>query len=606
VLHVEDNEASQFIRRATLEAAGFRVLGAATLAEAWDVLVSARPEVVLTDVHLPDGSGYELTRRIKQHFAVATTRVVQVSALFTDAESRVAGLDSGADAYIIEPADPRELVAIVRSMVRGRRSEQLFGTVLDASPALIAGADAAGRIVVFNAACEALTGWSRPDVMGRPFLETLVSAPDREAVRQRFQDASPAELAQAHENHWRTATGEQVLIEWRCFPTPAPNGGMWTLGIGEDVTGRREAEQAIEASERRFRSLSRCSPVGLFETDALGLCVYLNPRSAAIVGATAEQAMGSGWMNFLHPDDRPRAAAAWDAAVVGKREYCEELRWLRPDGSVRWTISRAAPIVADDAEVTGFVGTLEDITELKEATARIQQGMRLKDEFVATVAHELRQPLYAAATALNMLTAGSSVGSTEQTRALLERQIEQMSHVVDDLLDASTIIRGGVQLRPAAVDLRDVVMRAFETVAPAIRERNQQIVVNGPETLVRIEADPIRLQQILVNLLSNATKFTPRDGQIRVGIDQSDGAGVVVRVRDTGPGLAPEALSQIFEVFTRLRPEVSGLGIGLAVARRLAELHGGTLEAFSAGPGTGTEFVLRLPEGPPGPASGRG
>ncbi len=221
-----------------------------------------------------------------------------------------------------------------------------------------------------------------------------------------------------------------------------------------------------------------------------------------------------------------------------------------------------------------------------------ESATRTKDEALAVIAHELRQPLNAATMALAMF--GRRPEGIERTRAVLERQLSHMTRLVEDLLDASNIMRGGIALQRQAIDLRSIVQEGLEVVEPALRERDQRSSLSLPDQAVAISADPLRVRQVLSNLLNNASKYTPPGGSISVSVER-DGAWGVVRVRDSGRGLAPEVIDAVFGLFVRANTDTGGLGIGLAVAKRLVELHGGRLEARSEGLGRGSEFVTRWP-----------
>ncbi len=590
------------MRRRILEAAGFRVIDAAGERAAWEALLQNRPDVVLTDIMLPDGDGYALTRRIKAHLALAQTRVVQVSAEFTDADHRIRGLDSGADAYVIEPADPGELAATIRSMVRGRRTEQLLQTLLDRSPLLITAADGDGRVAVFNPACEALTGYARGEILGQPFVETLVSPVDRDGVTARFRMASPAELAQPHENAWRTASGDDVLIEWRCFPGSAPDGSALTIGIGEDVTARRSTETALRQSESRFREMAEISPVMIWVTDAQGSIEFVNEAYRTFFGLHEEDLRGPDrWKPLLHTDDAQSYAETFYACLRDGLPFYAEARVRRQDGQWRWIASYAAPRLAADGRIIGYAGSSPDITEMKEAVAHVREAMKVKDEFLASVAHELRQPINAALAALGLMRAQHDTDAGGRASVVLERQLRQMSRVVDDLLEASRIVRGDVALELTEIDLRAPVRDALDTVAPAVDGGRHHLEVALPDSPVVVRADGARIQQVLVNVLSNAAKYTPEGGTIRVAMHPGPDR-VAVHVRDSGIGIPPEALTRIFDLFARSAAGRAhrGFGIGLAVARQLIEQHGGTIEARSDGPGAGSEFIVSLPVADPG------
>lgn len=477
VLHVEDSGGLRLTRRRTLAAAGFNVTEATGVADARLALRDERPDVVLTDLHLPDGDGYELTRWIKAQPHLASTRVVQISAIFVEAADRVRGLRSGADAYLIEPADPAELVAVIESMVRGRR-----------------------------------------------------------------------------------------------------------------------AETALLESEARFRMMADASPLMVWVTDAGGGIEFVNKAYCQFFGVSEEQVRRQDWQPFVHPDDADRYVNAFMTSLRDGTPFFAEARVRRADGHWRHIASYGSPRTGQDGRVLGCVGSSPDVTDMREAAARVSEAMRLKDEFLASVAHELRQPISAALAAVGVMDARPEPAAQERARAVLNRQLLQMSRMVDDLLDASRIVRGDVPLRRSTVELREVLGNALDTTASMLQERGHHIETDIPDTKISIDADPCRLQQVFVNVLTNAAKYTPGPGRIRVAV-QPDQAHVTVRVQDTGVGIPVEALPRIFDVFVRVGggPNLGGFGIGLAVARKLLELHGGTIEALSEGPGKGAEFVLRLP-----------
>lgn len=235
--------------------------------------------------------------------------------------------------------------------------------------------------------------------------------------------------------------------------------------------------------------------------------------------------------------------------------------------------------------------------ELREARDEAERANRAKDEFLAIVAHELKQPLNAMSPAVALIRqrlGRESLGPVERTLDVLDRQITHLGRVVSDLLDASRVVRGQVTLQSRKLDALEVLRDAVEVVQPRANERQQQVLVQLPERTVIVDADPVRLQQVFLNVLANATAYTPPHGEIRVSADLDD-RRVVFRIRDSGEGIAADDLPRIFGLFTRAggRRE-GGFGIGLAVARNLIELHGGTIEALSDGAGRGSEFRITL------------
>jgi signal transduction histidine kinase len=260
------------------------------------------------------------------------------------------------------------------------------------------------------------------------------------------------------------------------------------------------------------------------------------------------------------------------------------------------------PVFGPDGAVEAVAGTTRDVTEIYDLQNSLREADRRKDEFLATLAHELRNPLAPIRTAAELLNReGLTPEVIKHLRDIIDRQVLHMVRLVDDLLDVSRITRGEIQLRLAPTNLRRVIDDALEGVAEAIRARSHTLTLEIPETLPTLMADSTRLTQVLQNLVENAAKYTPPGGRIELRCHRI-GTDVQVAVRDNGAGIARDAQSRVFDLFTRLEPgeglKTSGLGIGLALARRLVEMHGGRLDVYSAGPGTGSEFTVTLPVAP--------
>lgn len=359
---------------------------------------------------------------------------------------------------------------------------------------------------------------------------------------------------------------------------------------------RLGAAAEARESEMRFRVMADTSPLMIWVTDADGNVEFVNRAYVEFFGITEEEIRGpGGWHPLIHPDDAEAYIGAFAGAHRDGTPFFGEVRARRWDGEWRHLASYAAPRWSADGQLLGFVGSSPDVTDMKRAVDLLAETVRLKDEFLATVAHELRQPIHAAVGALGLLEAGASDTRALRAREVLQRQLAHMARMIDDLLDASRIVRGSVLLQQERTDLRRVISLAVETAAPLVEHRGHRLVTTLPNDPVRLDVDSTRIQQVVTNLLSNAAKYTPEGGSIRVALEV-DGPHAVIRVQDNGYGIPGDAKDRIFEVFTRVGGEsVRGFGIGLAVARKLVEQHRGTIAVHSDGPGQGSEFTVRLP-----------
>ncbi|AKG23954.1 hybrid sensor histidine kinase/response regulator [Calothrix sp. 336/3] len=369
----------------------------------------------------------------------------------------------------------------------------------------------------------------------------------------------------------------------------------------------------LQQREEMFRSLSVCCPVGIFLTNTNGVCTYTNPRWQAIYGMTYEQSLGDGWSQALHPLDREKVIADWYAVSTVGKDYRGEFRLLLSGGVERWVYAAASPMLGDSGDVTGYVGTVEDITERKQAQEeRIQliaeqaarqeaeNANRLKDEFLATLSHELRTPLTSILGWAKLLRQ-RKLDELAIARALetIERNASVQAQLIEDILDVSRIMRGKLYLNLSPLNLVNIVTTAVENFRLEAEAKNLQLktFISPPGTFL-VSGDTKRLQQVMWNLLSNAVKFTPNGGNIQVRLSAREDQAEIY-VIDTGSGISPEFMPHVFERFRQADGSMTrhhgGLGLGLAIARYLVEMHQGSIKAESQGTGQGATFIVKIP-----------
>jgi PAS domain S-box-containing protein len=390
------------------------------------------------------------------------------------------------------------------------------------------------------------------------------------------------------------------------------------------VTQRGKAEEALRASERRYQTLAEISPVGIFRTDADGRTTYVNPRWCEIAGMSAGSATGDGWVRAVHPDDRGPLAEGWQLASREARPSRADYRFVREDGSVTWVMGQAIPERNEAGQIVGHIGTITDITERKlaegalrrahdELEARVEQRTaelaaakeraesadRVKSAFLATMSHELRTPLNSILGFSGVLLMGlAGPLNTEQTKQLgmVRRSAGHLLDLINDVLDLSKIEAGQLRVESERVDLRETVDKVVETVRPLADKKGLPLCATLPADLGILTSDRRRVEQILLNLLNNAIKFTETGG-VSVTADVTASA-VSIRVSDTGIGIRSADLQQLFQPFrqldTGLTRQHEGTGLGLAICRRLATLLGGEILAESEF-GRGSVFTMTLP-----------
>ena len=364
---------------------------------------------------------------------------------------------------------------------------------------------------------------------------------------------------------------------------------------------RRVAERTadLQESERQYRLLADTGPhLTWTMSPAHDLIEFTSRRWEEFTGMSADRLDARDWTSVVHPDDLPFVLKAIAEPVRQAEPYEVELRVRRHDGEYRRMVARAIPVKDEKGGLLKWVGTTSDIHDRWLATEALHEADRRKNEFLALLAHELRNPLAPLRNGLQLLTMSDDRKVHEKALAVMDRQLKHMVRLVDDLLDVSRITRGKLDLRRESVVVDAVLHDAVEAVQSLIDAGGHTLEVVLPPEPLPIQADGTRLAQVFGNLLANACKYTPDGGHIGLIVERN-ASHLIVRVRDNGTGIPRDMLDRIFDVFTQvdrsLERTAGGLGIGLTMARRLVEMHGGTLTAHSDGLGTGSEFVVRLP-----------
>ena len=478
------------------------------------------------------------------------------------------------------------------------RSRTILESITDGFFAL----DCDWRITYINAAGERFLNRTPGDLIGKVMWDEFpgIAGSDFERLYRRVVARRVGESITAYYpnfDRWYELTAY-----------PAPEG----LSVYfRDVTDRKQTEELLRASEDRRRLALDAAELGMWHVEPATRALKTDARYRAIFGTTEE------WTDYLqavavmHPDDQP---AVLDAVAAATRledpaPYAIEYRIIHPDGSLHWVLAKGRASyegTGPTRRVTSFDGTVADVTDRKrgeqereQLVARLQEQDQRKDEFLATLAHELRNPLAPIRNGLQIMRlAPGDADATERIRAMMERQLGQMVHLIDDLLDLSRISRGKIDLRKERIELASAITQAIETSRLSIDQAGHELFIELPTGPIYVDADLTRLTQVFSNLLNNAAKFTPRGGRLRLAVQQM-GTEAVASVTDNGIGIPTHMLPHVFEMFTQVEGNLGrsqgGLGIGLSIVQRLVQMHGGSVEACSDGPGRGSEFVVRLP-----------
>jgi len=488
-----------------------------------------------------------------------------------------------------------------------RKSQQFTRSVLENLFAFVGVMTADGTLTYANRAPMEAAGIPASEVLGKKFWDChwWNYSPEIQAqLREACERAAGGAIVR-YDVPVRMAGDTRVWIDFQVAPLRDTEGRVTHLiPTAMDIAVRRAAEEKLRDSEARFRALTTASSEVLFSMSADWS--EMRPLDGRSFLASAEAGSRTWLRDYNHPEDLSKIMARVRESIRTKSIFELEHRRRRLDGTWGWAFSRAVPILDAHGEITDWFGTASDVTlrktveiQSRQLAAELSDADRRKDEFLATLAHELRNPLAPIRNGLQLMKMpGVSAAAAEQIRSMMERQITHMVRLIDDLMDVSRITRGKLLLRTEHVALAVVVNTAVEASRPLVEQMGQELSVTLPQQALTVNADLTRLAQVFLNLLNNAAKYSRPGGHIHLHVE-GQGSEVVVSVKDTGIGIAAEQLPHIFEMFAQVDRSLdtsrSGLGVGLALVKRLVEMHGGRVGARSEGLGTGSEFVVRLP-----------
>ena len=362
---------------------------------------------------------------------------------------------------------------------------------------------------------------------------------------------------------------------------------------------RQRAEESRRASEERFRELANNIDQFAWTLNERGQATWYNRRWYEYSGTTLEEMKAGAGKRFQHPLHTDRVQERFQQCIANGEPWEDTFPVRGKDGQYRWFLSRAVPIRDENGRIIRWFGTNTEVTELRELEDALRQADHRKDEFLATLAHELRNPLAPIRNAVEILRLkGPPSLELQWAREVIDRQVQQMTRLIDDLMDVSRITRNKIELRKELVELGAILQSAVETSRPLIDASGHSITVSLPQQPIHLNADATRMAQVFSNLLNNAAKYSEKPGRIELSVEREEDE-VAVRVRDHGIGIPRAMLARIFDLFTQVDRSLErahgGLGIGLTLVKRLVEMHGGSVTAQSEGAGKGSVFIVRLP-----------
>jgi two-component system, chemotaxis family, CheB/CheR fusion protein len=474
-----------------------------------------------------------------------------------------------------------------------RRLHELVAVLQDSNDAVIV-YDLEGIVLEWNNAAARTYGYRRDEIVGRSMFD-LVPENARDELRRQIAVARVEGHIGPDDARRVRHDGVTVTASVTVSVLRDDRGEVYALLSTErDITERMQAEK-----EMYFRRLADLVPALLRVEDVYGSTEFANQACADFSGRARTTLLDLGWLDLMNPEDRSGYLAAFNAALTRRARFDVDYRWRHADGSYRWVRSMSVPHFLDSGEFAGYVALAVDVEDRKQTEGALLTADQRKDEYLATLAHELRNPLASMRNAVVLMSRSDPAGpQTSWAIGVMSRQVDSLAKLLDDLLDVARVARGKVKLNVAPIDVSVAVERALEVCGPQIESRQQRLTTNLGTGPLFVEGDLLRLTQVLTNLLNNASKYTETGGAIRVDVERSEN-DALIRISDNGAGIAADMLPRIFDMFAQadrtLDRAKGGLGLGLTLVRRLVELHHGTVEATSAGPGEGSQFVVRLP-----------
>lgn len=492
---------------------------------------------------------------------------------------------------------------------RLRVREERYRALVTATAQMVWTTDPEGRVVDDSPSWRKFTGQSLEEWQGTGWLDAI-HPEDRDRARQAWFDSVTARIGYETEYRLRASDGTYRWTAARAVPVLESDGSIreW-VGTNTDITDQRRAEDAVRESEEKFRLMADTIPQLAWMARPDGYIFWYNQRWYEYTGTTPAEMEGWGWRTIHDPDVLPSVIEQWQKSIDEGVPLDMVFPLRAADGTYRSFLTRVNPLRDRNGRIVYWFGTNTDISEQKEVQeelrdilARLSEADRRKDTFLATLAHELRNPLAPIRSGLEIMKlAKDSPDTIEEVRGTMERQTQQLITLVDDLLDISRITRDKLDLRRCRVQLDEIVRSAVEASRQSIDDARHTLTLALPAEPIELEADPHRLAQVISNLLNNAAKYTPEGGTIHLAAELHRDQ-VVVSVKDSGIGIPAEMKDRIFEMFTQidhpLEKGSTGLGIGLTLVKSLVEMHGGGIEVHSDGENRGSDFRVYLPLAP--------
>jgi PAS domain S-box-containing protein len=524
----------------------------------------------------------------------------QEAAIFFDTAGRVTHMNSAAERFLGQNRDQAISKPLAEVALGAKASQDLqlldatLAAIVDSSDDIIVSKTLEGIITSWNKGAERVLGYTEQEAIGK-HISMLVPPESLEDTQTILNKVARGEKVDHHHTKRRRKDGKIIDVSLTVSPIRDATGVITGASkVGRDVTESRQAGLLKD----RLAAIVESSDDIIVSKTLDGVVTSWNKGAERILGYAASEMIGKHIALIMPPEHVEDMQKILNRIRDGEKVEHYETRRICKSGRIIDVSLTVSPIRDVDGRIVGASKIGRDITYQKQIESERQEADRRKDEFLAMLAHELRNPLASINNAVQLFGKLESEEELEWAKEIVHRQVRHLSRLIEDLLDVSRITRGKISLRREHLNLSPIVSSAVEAVRPFIEERKHEIVVSLAPGALRLEGDPMRLEQILVNLLTNSAKYTESGGRITLTA-WSEQDTILVQIRDTGVGIAPELLPRIFDLFVQgdrsIARSEGGLGIGLTLVQKLAEMHDGSVVAESDGLNRGSQFTLRFP-----------
>lgn len=621
ILIIEDSDNDKELLLLELRRGGYNpeYLCVETAEDMNDALDQHQWDIIISDYSMPRFSGIAALRIVKDR--KLDIPFILISGTIGE-EVAVQAMKEGANDYMMKGSIKRLIPAIERELndaeVRRQRiraeealhkNEAMLSLILNSIPQSIFWKDENSIYLGCNKVFAKEAGFEDPSqLIGKSDFDLPWSRKESEAYRKDDREVIETQEPKIHIIETQHQyDGKQVWIDTTKIPLKdIYNTGYGVLGIYEDITVQKKAQEALKESELRFRILAESSPVGIFTTDARGLTTYVNPRWCEISGLNYKEAMGNGWFKAVHPADRESLTFNWQQNTLAMAPSKAEYRFVHHSGTESWVIGQAVPQTDDAGNLKGYIGTTTDISERKKMEAdlifskeKAEESDRLKTAFLHNISHEIRTPLNSIV-GFSRLISDPDTPSEDRERFtdIIERSNEQLLSIIADIVNIATIEAGQEKIQENEVDVNSLCKLVYDQFRKNAEKQNVSLAFSTyfNDNKASIITDGVKLTQALSNLIGNALKFT-KQGSVSFGYSLKENR-LEFFVQDTGIGIAPEMHQEIFKRFRQVESSVTrkfgGSGLGLAISKSNIELLGGQIWVESE-MGKGAKFFFTIP-----------